>query len=53
MSKMDSKLGNGVRGCRGKVEGGRRKTRPFVNELASGDPQASDLRQPRSGEGLL
>ena len=38
MGKMDSKLGNGVRGCRGKVKGGRRETRSFVNELAGGDP---------------
>ena len=53
MGKMDSKLGYGVRGCRGEVEGWRREARAFMNELASGDPQARYLRQPRSGEGLL
>ena len=36
MSQMDSKLGYGVRGCGGEVEGWRREARAFVNELASG-----------------
>ena len=40
---MSRELENSVRRGRGQIKGGRRETGAFMNELSSGNPQASNL----------